>query len=353
MVKRLLQILILLPFLLCLSTCDLITALFSMSPFPGYLAQTVATTDMKAPVTEFLGDDYIHWESDVYVLRNPGGREAVFLVVRRDPGGQTVYAFDTSLNLEISQKVDNHNRLHLIEATTGDFVVGDVRFSEGPLPEDPLVVDSTPYPGLGMDFWDRQTFAYSGRNYAVWSSFDWLYCDEYNDSWVWLSPTGGASIDQGEERRLVGLGYEPDFSTYEDPILGAGITPVYLFVFGWDDSGWDEGFLYIIRTAAGEYPNPSYSIDLVADGLPTGKCSPKIRNVEDRYPVFYTRKGVVASTRTRGTFQLLQLDGQRIKNFYITSDDDDETSFDFDINGEYYYLFNENNLRLYKAATGF
>ena len=82
-----------------------------------------------------------------------------------------------------------------------------------------------------------------------------------------------------------------------------------------------------------------------------GRISPRISNIEDRDEVFYTRKGVVAGTRTRGRYKLLSLEGNVIKTFYITQDE--ETPFDFDIDGEYYYIFDQQNMRLYKARTGF
>ena len=40
-----------------------------------------------------------------------------------------------------------------------------------------------------------------------------------------------------------------------------------------------------------------------------------------------------------------------IKSFYITADE--RTPIDFDIDGEYYYLFDEQTMRLHKAGTGF
>jgi hypothetical protein len=343
-----LAILIFVALALILTGCDLVLAIFSMSPFPGYLSQAVDVVDMRSEVVEFLGDDDLRWESDVHVLRNSIS-EHVFLVVRKDPGGQIVYAFDTSLNLEASETVMYHSRIHLVEAVTEDFVVGDVRFSEPSVPGDPLVA-SSPYPSLGMDLWDKQMFAHASGNYIAWSSFDQLYCDQYDDGWAYLNG-GSVIILGGEELKLLGLGYEPVLA---DPILGTGITPVYLFVHGWDrDGGREYGFLYVIRTSADDYPNLGSTVtaDLVNDGLPTGRTSGRIRNVDDDHPVFYTRKGVVAQTRMRGTFQLLQLNGERIKSFYVTSDE--EASFDFDIDGQYYYLFDQQTLRLYKAETGF
>ena len=82
-----------------------------------------------------------------------------------------------------------------------------------------------------------------------------------------------------------------------------------------------------------------------------GYVSQKVDNIDDEHPVFYTRKGIVAETRRRGTFQLLKLNGQKIKSFYITADE--RTALDFDIDGEYYYLFDDQTMRLYKAKTGF
>ncbi len=350
MVKRLLLLLlIIVVFALSLTTCDLFVAVFSMSPFPGYLSQAVASVYMGHDIEQFLGENYTDWESDVYVLRNSTS-EYVFLVVRRNPGGQIVYAFDTSLDLEVSETVSEQNRLHLAEADTGDFVVGRVRFSGDPL------TASYPYPTDNIDAWDKQMFAHNGNNYIVWSGFDgshsYLYADEYSSAWG--SPSNSTTtVEEYAERRLVGLGYEPDTTNFGDPVLGAGITPVYLFIHGRsEDGGREERFLHIIRSDAG-----AYSGSLVAapadlfTGSPAGYVSEKIENIDDEYPVFYTRKGIVAGTDRRGTFQLLKLNGQKIKSFYITPDE--RTPIDFDIDGEYYYLFDEQTMRLYKAKTGF
>lgn len=351
MVKRLLLLLlIIVVFALSLTTCDLLVAVFSMSPFPGYLSQAVASVYMGHDIEKYLGDNYADWESEVYVLRN-STREHVFLVVRRNPGGQAIYAFDTSLNLEISATETEHNRMHLVEADTGDFVVGRMRFSG-----EPLLITDTDYPANFIDAWDKQLFAHNMDNYILWSDFDGadshLTSIRYNTGW---GETGSAStiIETGADRRLIGLGYEPDTTNFGDPVLGAGITPVYLFIHGRsEDGGREERFLYIVRSNAA-----AYSGSLVADpadlitGSPAGWVSQKVDNIDDEYPVFYTRKGIVAGTDRRGTFQLLKLNGQKIKSFYITADE--RTPIDFDIDGKYYYLFDEQTMRLYKAATGF
>jgi hypothetical protein len=350
MVKRLLLLLlIIVPLALSLTTCDLFVAVFSMSPFPGYLSQAVASVYMGHDIEKFLGDDYADWQSEVYVLRNSTS-EYVFLRVQRNPGGQIVYAFDTSLNMEVSETVSEQNRLHLVEADTGDFVVGRVIFSGDPL------TASSPYPASNIDAWGKQMFAHSMNNYILWSDFDGsdshLWAIRYNTGW---GETGNAStvIETGADRRLVGLGYEPDTANFGDPVLGAGITPVYLFIHGRsDDGGREERFLYIVRSDADAYTGSLVAApaDLIT-GSPAGYVSEKIDNMDDEFPVFYTRKGIVAGTDRRGTFQLLKLNGQKIKSFYITKND--RVSMDFDIDGEYYYLFDEQTMRLYKAATGF
>ena len=344
MVKRLLVfILLILTCLFCLTACDLFVTIFSMSPFPAYLSQAVASVDMRDDIEKFLGDDYSDWESDVYVLRN-STREQVFLVVRRNPGPQMVYVFDTKLNLEVSHRADTHRRIGLVEALNDNFVVGGVQFNYADLT--PMNPPEDPYPPISEDTWQKHTFAHGGRNYIVWSDPNQLSCSEYDPNWGLLS-NGYAPITLNEDCRLAGLGYEPDLV---DPILGAGITPVYLLVYcrEWES---DRGFLYIVRTVASEYPNPAVSVNLVTDGLLNGRTSSRVRDVEDRRPALYTRKGVVVEARNRGTFRLVSLEGDIIKSFYITSDE--RTPFDFDIDGKYYYVFNRTTLRLYKAETGF
>jgi len=344
MVKRLLIfILIILACLICLTTCDLFVALFSLSPFPGYLAQAVASVDMRGEIEKFLGDDYVDWESDVYVLRN-SIREQVFLVVRKQPEAQKIYVFSTALQLEKTHKVDTHRRIGLVEAAGApqNFVVGGGRFDGGDLsimnlPEDP-------YPPITEDTWHKFTFAHGGRNYIVWSDPNQLGCSEYDPSWGMLS-NDSTPITMEEDCRLAGIGYEP----LGDPILG-GAVPVYLFVFcrEWES---DNGFLYIITTEANQYPDhTAITTDFLTD-LPPDQISARVWDVEDRRPFHYTRKGVVVEARNRGTFRLVSLEGSIIKSFFITSDE--RTPFDFDIDGKYYYIFDRRNFRLYKAATGF
>lgn len=335
MVKRLLIItLLILSCVFCLTTCDLIVTVLSMSPFPAYLAQAVASVDMRGDIETFLGDDYSDWESDVYVLRN-STREQVFLVVRKHAGPQMVYVFDTSLNLEVSHRVDTHRQIGLVEALNENFVVGGGQFDFNDLT--PLNPPENTYPDSIDDTWHKYTFAHLGSNYIVWNEGNQLACAQYDTGWGNLS-TGYTPIKMDDEVRLAGLGYEPD------------LGEVYLFVFyrEWESN---DGYLYIIRTAAGDYPSPPFTYDLVTDGLSSGRTSSRVGNVEDRRPALYTRKGVVVEARNRGTFRLVSLEGDVIKNFYITSDE--RTPFDFDIDGEYYYVFNQATLRLYKAETGF
>jgi hypothetical protein len=348
MVKRLVVILLILSAILSLTTCDLLVAIFSMSPFPGYLAQAVASIDMRDDIEKFLGDDYVDWDSDVYTLRN-SFREQVFLVVRRNPGPQKIYVFNTSLDLETEHAWNTYRRIALVEADPAEnFVVGGGQFDGSTL----SILNPDPensYPPITDDTWNKYTFAHNFSNYIAWNEFDQLGCTEY--STTWMSPNSNSTtIEMGEERRLVGLGYEKDIP---DPVLGTAFT-VYVFVYGWDpsDNNGDD-FLYIIRTNADTYPGPIVTDpdSLIPGLLPYAHASQRVDNVRDNHPIFYTRKGVVAETRTRGTFRLLDLEGEVIKRFYITSDE--RTPFDFDINGEYYYIFDRQNFRLYKAATGF
>jgi hypothetical protein len=259
-----------------------------------------------------------------------------------------VYVFDTSLNLQFSHKISSHRRIHLVEAAgvPRNFVVGGGQYQGDNLDILNVPLDSS-YPPIPDDTWNKYTFAHMGSNYIVWSEGWDLACTEYNSGW------GGAFTDYtplkiDEEVRLAGLGYEP---VLDDPVLGAGIRPVYLFVFG-RDGDRDGGYLYILRTDANQYPDhPGITATDMVTGLPPEQVSQKVSDVEDRRPFRYTRKGVVVEARNRGTFRLVSLGGDVIKSFFITSDE--RTPFDFDIDGEYYYIFNQYTFRLYKAKTGF
>lgn len=345
MVKRLLiATLLILPCALSLTTCDLVVTVFSMSPFPSYLAQAVDAVDMQDDIEAFLGDDYRDWDSDVHVLRNSSG-DRVFLVVRRHPGPQMVYVFDTSLELQVYFRSDAQRNIGLVEALNENFVVAGGQFAGSDL----SILNPPPapsYPSISEDTWQKFTFSYGGSNYIVWNDGNQLTCTEYGSGWGTPTSAGNSLIKMDGDVRLAGLGYEPNLV---DPVLGAA-NSVYLFVFyrDWDS---DRGSLYTVRTAAADYPNPPFTIDLVTDGLSDGRTSSRVRDVEDRRHFLYTRKGVIVEARSRGTFRLVSLEGDVIKSFFITSDE--RTPFDFDIDGEYYYVFNQHTFTLYKAKTGF
>jgi hypothetical protein len=346
MVKRLLiATLLILPCALSLTTCDFVVTVFSMSPFPSYLAQAVDAVDMREDIERFLGDNYNDWDSDVHVLRN-STREQVFLVVRRHPGPQMVYVFDTSLDLQAYFRSDAQRNIALVEAPNPNenFVVGGGQFDGSDL----SILNPPPapsYPQISEDAWQKFTFSDGTSNYIVWNDGNYLGCTKYTSGWGSSTPGSSPPIKMDGDVRLAGLGYEPS----GDPVL-LGAPAVYLLIFyrDWDS---DRGSLYIVRTDATKYPNPPYTIDLVSDGLSDGRTSSRVNDVEDRRHFLYTRKGVVVEARNRGTFRLVSLEGEEIKSFFITSDE--RTPFDFDIDGEYYYVFNQNTFTLYKAKTGF
>jgi hypothetical protein len=336
MVKRLLiLILIILPTLLCLSGCDLVVTVLTLSPFPGYLSQAVASVDLSGEIEQFIGNDGELWQNDIHVLKNDStGREYVFLIIRRDPGGQRVYAFDTSLELITKGEIDSHSNLSLVDAN-GDFVVGHVRFYSDPLSSQSY------YPAIGYN-WDHHAFGVAaGNNYLLNSTGADISYNRFSNTWTAPSypstPLGAPS-----EMRLKGIGYDPKVFD-PDPLVPG--NPVYLFFHGGEQDK-DEGFLQIVWT-----PASHYSTSLLSPVFSNYPVQPRVDSVRGDGDVFYTRKGVVAQTRTRGRYYLLTLDGQIEKQFQISSDE--EIPLDFDIDGDYYYVFDEGNYRLYKANTGF
>lgn len=327
--KHILLLLFVLPFLLFLTSCDLFTALLSLSPFPGYLAQAVASKDMTEEIEAYVGSGDVEWRSDVHVLRNVAKDEYVFLIIRKDFGGQRVFAFDTDLNLITYDSITNHSTINLVDAND-DFVVGDVLF-------DHTDMSTTPnFPDVPVG-WDDQAFSFAGRNYILRGYGVDIDCEEFDMPWGSLgsssTPLGGM-YDMG----LRGIGFDPEVN---DPFVGN--NPVYLILTG-GGSDQDDGFLQIVRTPASAYPSlpsPVFSYTV----------SSPVYDVRGYRPCYYTRKGVVAETHNRGRFVLVTLAGEEIKKFAITNDD--EPALDFDIYGEYYYIFDEQDMRLYKAATGF
>lgn len=334
MVKRLvIRVLIIVLMLLCLFGCDLVLTIFTLSPFPGYLSQAVASVDLRNEIEKYIGSDGKFWQNDIHVLKNLVGSEYVFLIVRRDAGGQRVFAFDTSLELITMGEIDFQSNLNLVDAND-DFVVGDVRFYGDPL------TSQSRYPDIGYN-WDYAFGVAAGSNYLLNSnSFDISY-NRFSNTWSFPPTFVTTPLGAPTEMWLQGIGYDPQVFD-PDPLVPG--NPVYLFFHG-GQSDSDEGFLQIVWTPASHYAS---LYDPVYGNYPV---QPKVDGVRGDSHVYYTRKGVVAQTRTRGRYYLLTLDGEIQKQFQISSDED--IPLDFDINGEYYYVFDERNYRLYKANTGF
>jgi len=336
MVKRLLiLLLIILPKLLCLSGCDLLVTILTLSPFSGYLSQAVASVDLTGEIEKYIGAGGELWQNDIHVLKNDStGREYVFLIIRRDPGGQRVYAFDTSLKLITQGETDFHSNLSLVDAN-GDFVVGHVRFYGDPL------TSQSYYPANGYNG-DHHAFSVATTgNYLLRSTGQEI--EYYQVSSTWGPPTSVQTpLGTSTEMRLLGIGYDPQVF---DPHLDVPGNPVYLFLHGGQQDK-DEGFLQIVWT-----PASHYSTSLSSPVFSYYPVQPRVDGVRGDSDVFYTRKGVVAQTRTRGRYYLLTLDGEIQKQIQISSDE--EIPLDFDIDGDYYYVFDEGNYRLYKANTGF
>jgi hypothetical protein len=322
MVKRLVFILFILPCLFCLTTCDLLVTVLSMSPFPGYLSQAVASVDMRDEVEPFIGDDGRYWWADIFVIEKSPDIEGVFLVVHKDFGGQWVYAFDTSLDLKDKYYMDDHSELHLVD-NNGNFVVGNIAF-------DPVTLTSLG--PIDTNAGGRFTFSDGTDNMEL----DSYYSDvdaksvltvRYGNWPLPWPPNAEATIRSYEKLWLRGLGYDSE----------RGL--VYLFLFSEDGR-----YLKVVETSIGDYPT------LTSDILDYYTSSPPIDDVEEYY-FDYTRKGFIGATRQRGYYKLFNLQGDVLKQFNLGIDDD--RGFDFDISGEYYYVFDKDTYRLYKAKTGF
>jgi hypothetical protein len=329
--KALLRPLFIVSFLISLIGCDLFTALLSLSPFPGYLAQAVASKDMTDAIEAYVGSGDAEWRSNVHVLKNVAKDEYVFLIIRRDFGGQRVYALDTDLNLITYASITDHNDINLVDAND-DFIVGDVLF-------DRTDMSTTPnFPDVPVG-WDDQAFSFASRNYILRSNGVNIDYDKYLNSWGFVS-SSSTPLGSPDDMWLRGIGFDPEVS---DPFVGS--NPVYLILAS-GGSGQGDGFLRIVRT-----PALGYDAGLSSPIFINYTVSSRVYDVRGHRPSYYTRKGVVAETRNRGRYVLVDLAGAEIKKFSITNQD--EPTLDFDIDGEYYYIFDEQDMRLYKAATGF
>jgi hypothetical protein len=331
--------------LLSLTTCELTVRVLSLSPFPAYLAQATESIDMTIEIETYVGGGETDWRSEVHVLRNEAGEEYVFLIVRKDFGGQRVYALDTNLNLISHASIDYHNPVSFVDAND-EFVVGRVKFDTAgnPVDFDSPKNQSTSTP---IDiYWDDQFFSvFNSANYLLrngYTTVPMIDCTEYSPDWTTPQSMPSAELSTVSDTWLRGLGYDP---VVTDPYVGP--APVYLFFAGHNPM-IDEEFLQIVRTPASHYvpgtglASPVYS---------NYEVSSTVYGVRGWRPCYYTRKGVVAETHDRGRFMLITLGGDVVKRFQVCRED--EPALDFDIDGDFYYIFDQADMRLYKAATGF
>ncbi len=332
MVKKLkTALLCIFPLILALSGCQFFKELFALSPFPAYLAQAVASVDMKVEIEKYVGEGETDWRSDVHVLKNLAGYEYVFLIIRREFGGQRVFALDTSLNLVSHGTIDDHNDLNLVDAND-NYIVGNIEFTA------PDMTPISNFPDIGFE-WEAGAFSNQlvMGNFVVRRGFDIheheIECTQYSN--LWLLPATFYKAIGATDMWLRGFGYDPASQN------------TYLMLVGWEPSQETE-FLKIVMIPASEYPSfPLATTSILNDYA----VSSPVYDVREHRRFHYTRKGVVAPSHDRGRFYLVTLDGNIKKTFSISAED--EPSLDFDIDGDYYYIFDESGQRLYKASTGF
>ena len=331
MVKK--SILLLLITLVCLASltgCKIVLEVISLSPFPGYLSQAVAAVYVGHEISGFLDLENDRWWSDVYVLRRRTDEEDfVFLVVKRDYGGQRVYAFDDSLALKSFAEVDHHNDLHLVEAD-GRFFVGDVHFDPDTLT---ATTDDPP-----LNLWGH-AFSGGGSNYLLWADGTNISIEPRSASdWSSSTPYSVSIEDPGYgyvPYRLLGIGHEPFVTDME-----ISDFPVYLFFYN-----WEHDYVRVVKTSEGAYSPLALNDPLV----PYYPYTDEIHDVKDNF-FCYTRKGFVASAHNDGLFYRLSFQGERSGRLWVSKDYD--TAVDFDLAGEYFYCFDPEDLRLYKCVTG-
>ena len=329
--KTIIHLLLVLPFLLVLTSCDLLVELFSLSPFPGYLAQAVDAVDISGQISDFLDDEKDDWWSELFVLRRPSDKkDFVFLIVKKGYGGQRVYAFDDSVELKSYATIDHHNEIHLVEAD-GRFFVGDVHFDS---------VTLSPSPD-NKYLWGHAFSNTAGtRNYLITGDGQQCLFEERNPG-DW-STTGASQEPYVEFSAFGNINYNLSTIGF-DPLL----MEVYLFFYN-----WDEGYLRIIKTPEGDYLGgiPATGGYLIPDLPPYPyEFSPRIYDVREEY-FWYTRKGMVTGAHDDGLLYLLTFNGERIDQLRVNNDH--RMVIDFDIDGEFFYYFDELNSRLYKAVTG-
>jgi len=334
MVKTALLALALLIVSLLLVTCGV----FSVSPFPANLPFVAAFIDLEDSLDSFLGDrgiaevDYLF-----HTIRDDSERDVLFLIVRlKDTGDNKLLVLDT--NLELIEELDNRalgnlvlfNSNSVLTPSEREFVVGLEVFDGDSLEylgnlEDDFVVPVPP---------DVAAVGFSDNNILVNRNY-----------WTYVEPGTGIHNVDYVDNDWVG-GFVSDPNDVIDPRQPIKLTcdrqrqeVVIHFINGNDTE--------LVRYAFLGFENlgPSYpysSTFSMPGGMITFGGADNPRNSH------YTRDGIIIANED-GSMNRYDFSGRKEDEWDLGSGSNYITSFDID--GVFYYYFDFNERRLYKAHT--
>ena len=297
---------------------------FTFSLFPGYLAQAEKSADLGEEVDAFLsGKDY-RWHSQAFALRPASGGDygAVFIQIDNLPAGRLLLLVDPSGGVHpISDGA--LGSLHLTDLN-GNFVVGSLSFP----PAGPYTTTNLGIGSYRQGFCDA---ASTYPHYLLWTDgTNLLQWEAYNSGWSASGVAGSPAIHDAQ------TGYELRNVYYDAARIGQEVT---LVIFN-----YMLNKTYVLFTPLAEYTGAS-----IGTALLSSYPYLEFDNV-DSNRVIYTRKGIVADEHD-GRMMLLNFAGVDTgKGLYLGRSGD--ACLAFDLEGEKFWVFNNEDRMLYWGKTG-
>lgn len=298
-----------------LSSCGLFTA----SLFPSYLSQVEASAELSEPIDALLNGRTNRLWTDLFVLRDTAGKEfpALLLFIEYSPD-RSLYIMDS----QFQPKILTYNGLDSLHVTdaSGDFVVGQIIINSSTLSfkrADSNILGST------------HGFSDGANNYLLWIDGalpDQLQCKVFLPGWT----------TSGSFSALWGSSSVELKKVYYDPAR----TGQEVILVLWD---WGANQAVLAFTPAADYA--LFALPTILISFP----SVRIGNVKPE-PLHYTRKGIMAHDY-EGNTVLYDFDGVTVKG-KLRSDYRKETQEGYDLEGDYFFLYNVEDRILYKGKTG-
>lgn len=342
MVKTALVVLTLPIASLLLVTCGV----FSVSPFPANLPFVAAFINLEDSLDSFLGDRRIaevnylfHTIRAFDPAQGDSGRDALFLILGlKDTGDNKLLVFDT--NLEKIEELDNRalgnlalfNSNSVLAPSGKEFVVGLEVFDGDsleylgnlatdfvvPIPPDVTAVGFSDNTIANRNYWTLVEA--NGLHRVYYVDNDWVAGPNFDDNDV-IDPRQAIKLTHDRQREEVVIHF-----------INPNNTELVRYpILGFDDLDLGGALFY-----------PYASTFSTPNGMIT------IGGEDDPRNSHYTRDGIIIANED-GSMNRYDFSGSKEDEWDLASGSDYITSFDID--GVFYYYFNFNERRLYKAHT--